>query len=125
MISMIYKKANKNTRAIRHRRVRAKITGTKERPRLSVYRSNKFIYASLVDDENNQTLLAISSFKSPKIKSADQFPKITNAYEVGKKLAKTAIEKKIKKIVFDRGGYQYAGRVEALARGARDGGLEF
>ncbi len=127
----------------RHKRVRAKVKGTKERPRLGVFRSNKHIYGQLIDDEKGKTILSSSDLelkkskvKSPKSKiqiknkkTKDiQKPlsgKIATAYEVGQLLAKKAIEKKIEKIVFDRGGYKYHGRIKALAEGAREGGLKF
>ncbi len=109
----------------RHRRVRAKINGTSKCPRLNVFRSNKYIYAQLIDDEKGKTLVAVTD-KTLKIKSKiKEFSKINNALEVGKILAEKAIEKKIKKIVFDRGGYKYHGRVKAVAEGARQGGLKF
>ncbi len=105
----------------RHRRVRGKIKGTAERPRLSIFRSNKNIYAQLIDDEKGKTLVSIknSEVKSKKIKKSEM------AKELGALIAKKAIEKNIKKAVFDRGGYKYHGRVKALAEGARSGGLEF
>jgi len=113
----------------RHRRVRAKINGTKECPRLCVFRSNKYIYAQLIDDEKGKTLLSVTDKKpKPKTKTKTKVKESSNinsALEVGKILAEKAIEKKIKKIVFDRGGYKYHGRVKAIAEGARQGGLKF
>ena len=110
-------------RKIRHKRVRAKISGTSQKPRLSVYRSNKHLFLQLIDDEKNKTLLSVSDreFKSKKknVKKSDL------AYEAGKLLAQKAKEKNIKKAVFDRGGYQYHGRVRRVAEGAREGGLLF
>jgi len=109
----------------RHRRVRAKINGTSQCPRLCVFRSNKYIYAQLIDDQKGKTLLSVTD-KKPKTKSkTKESSNINSALEVGKILAKKAIEKKIKKIVFDRGGYKYHGRVKAIAEGARQGGLKF
>lgn len=112
------KKQEKRIR--RHNRVRAKISGTTERPRLCVFRSASHIHAQLVDDDKGRTVLSLSDVgvKKPKAKK-------DNAYEVGKEIAKLAIEKKIKEVVFDRGGYKYHGRVKALADGAREGGLKF
>ena len=110
-------KIEKRTR--RHRKIRSRISGTKNVPRLSVFKSNKFMYAQLVDDEAQKTLISASSLKL-KLKN-----KTESARETGKVLAKQAIGKKIKKVVFDRGGYVYAGRVRALADGAREGGLTF
>lgn len=96
----------------RHRRVRAKIKGTDKVPRLCVFRSTKYIYAQLINDDKSKTLASASG-------------KLREAKKVGKDIAKKAAEKKIKKIVFDRGGYKYHGKVKALAEGARDGGLKF
>jgi large subunit ribosomal protein L18 len=107
----------------RHHRVRVKIFGTAQRPRLSVFRSAKHIYAQLIDDEKRETLVAASDLKLKKMR--EKRKKIEKAYEVGKLIAKKALEKKIEKVVFDRGGYKYHGRVKALAEGAREGGLKF
>lgn len=103
----------------RHKRVRAKVIGTKERPRLSVFRSNQHIYVQLIDDNKGQTL---ASFDDHKIKKGKRVEK---AKEVGRTIAKKALEKKIKKVIFDRGGYKYHGQVKAVAEGAREGGLKF
>lgn len=96
-----------------HRRIRKNIKGTAARPRLSVYRSNKAIYAQLIDDENGVTIASASS------KGATEGTKIDQAREVGRQVANKAIEAGIKTIVFDRSGYIYHGRVQALAEGAR------
>jgi large subunit ribosomal protein L18 len=93
--------------------------GTPERPRLNVFRSNKQIYAQIIDDKNSVTLAQASSLK------LENGANIEGAKEVGKLVAERAIEKGIKKIVFDRGGYLYHGRVKALADAAREAGLEF
>ncbi len=106
-------------RRFRHKRVRGKISGTIEKPRLSVFRSNRDVYAQLIDDDSGQTLVGLSS-KKLKGKS-----KVLIAEQLGLMLAKQALAKKIKKVVFDRGGYRFAGRVKALAEGARTGGLIF
>ena len=100
---------------------RKKIFGTKTRPRLSVFRSNKHIYAQLIDDVQRHTLAAASSLKL----NCKNKTKVEIAYEVGKKLAQQARKLSIQKIVFDRGRYRYHGRVKALAEGAREGGLQF
>lgn len=102
----------------RHRRIRAKVSGTAVRPRLSVFRSNRFISAQLIDDEKAATLASASSV-SLKGSSAEK------AKTVGLTIAKKAQEKKIEKAIFDRGGYLYAGAIKALADGAREGGLKF
>ncbi len=110
----------------RHKRVRAKIFGTKEKPRLCVFRSNKHIYAQLVDDNKGKILaVASDSELKQKTKSKEKRTKMDVIKEVGKLIAQKAIEKKIEKVVFDRGGYQYHGKVKALADGAREGGLKF
>lgn len=105
----------------RHKRIRAKIFGTAEKPRLSVFRSSKHLYAQLVDDNKGKIIASVSDLKSGKSKKT----KTDKAKEVGKLIAKEAMEKKIEKAVFDRGGYKYHGRVKALAEGAREGGLKF
>ncbi len=103
----------------RHRRVRAKIFGTKEMPRLSVFKSHKYIYAQVIDDTKGNTL---TSFDSRKAKGKTMSEK---AKEVGLGIAKKALEAKLKKVVFDRGGYLYAGKIKLVAEGAREGGLIF
>ncbi len=105
---------------MRHRRVRKRVAGTSARPRLSVFRSNKQIYAQIVDDIAGQTLAAASSLES---EGADD--KKSAATSVGQAIAKKASESGIKQVVFDRAGYKYHGRVKALADGARAGGLNF
>ena len=104
-------------RIARHIRVRKKVMGNVV-PRLTVFRSNKYIYAQLIDDNQMKTIVAASDLK----KSGG---KIEKAKEVGKNLAILAIKKNIKKVVFDRSGYKYHGRVKAVAEGAREGGLSF
>ena len=111
----------RQARERRHRRIRGKVTGTADRPRLAVFRSNKGIFAQLVDDESGRTLagaswLALKSFSGNK---TDQ------ARAVGKALAAAAEQAGIETVVFDRGGYLYHGRVKALADGAREGGIKF
>ncbi len=107
----------------RHRRIRKKIKGTAERPRLLVFRSARHIYAQLIDDENSRTLLTVSSLAA-EIRNA-QGTKTEIAKMVGVLLGKKALERDIKTVVFDRGGYKYHGRVKALADGAREAGLIF
>ena len=106
----------------RHRRVRGKIRGTAERPRLLVFRSNRGIFAQLVDDDSGKTLAASSWLDLPKGFKGD---KSEQAAEVGKLLAANGKKAGVESVVFDRGGYLYHGRVKALAEGAREGGLEF
>lgn len=116
-MNSIASKTQKRTR--RHARIRARITGTAERPRLAVFRSNRYIYAQLIDDVAGKTLVAVDSRKA-KGKSARE-----RAAEVGKAIGEGAKEKKIETIVFDRGGFQYQGVIAALAEGARESGLAF
>ena len=105
----------------RHRRVRGRVTGSAERPRLSVARSNKRIYAQLIDDERGHTVAAAGSHEA----ALRGLSKGEAAGEVGKLLAERAKGAGVSRVVFDRGGYKYHGRVRALAEGAREGGLEF
>jgi len=116
----IIKKKEKQYR--RRYRVRAKIFGTKERPRLSVFRSNKHIFAQLIDDDKKKTLASASDLK---LKSKIKNQKSKIAYEVGKLIAEKAKDLKVEKVIFDRGGYKYHGRVKEVAKGAIDGGLKF
>ena len=110
----------------RHLRIRKKISGTTERPRMAVSRSHKHIQAQLVDDSTGRSLLGLSSnSKDVREMLADLSGKCDKGREVGKLLAAKAIEAGITQVVFDRGGYLYHGRVRALAEGAREGGLKF
>ncbi len=102
-----------------HDRIRRKLSGTEQRPRLNVYRSLNHIYAQVIDDQKGETLVAASTIKS---KTGGN---IAAAKEIGKEVAEKAVEKGIKKVVFDRGGYLYHGRIKALADAAREAGLEF
>ena len=111
----------REARLRRHRRVRGKVSGTAERPRLVVFRSNRGIFAQLVDDETGRTLAAAGWTSLAKKDGS----KTAQAAEVGKALAAAAKEKGIERCIFDRGGYLYHGRVQALAEGAREGGLQF
>jgi large subunit ribosomal protein L18 len=102
-----------------HARIRAKLSGTGERPRLNVYRSLNHIYAQVIDDQNGVTLVSASTIK---LKTGGN---VAAAREIGKAVAELAVQKGIKKVVFDRGGYLYHGRIKALADAAREAGLEF
>ena len=119
-------KTTKEKRQRRHRRVRAKIKGTADVPRLCVFKSLKYIYAQLIDDDKAMVLTTANTreIKEQKGKNKKN-EKMLIAYEVGKLIAKKAQKKKIKKIVFDRGGYKYHGIVKCLAEGAREQGLDF
>ena len=119
---MITKTNRKMERARRHARVRTKISGTAERPRLCVYRSNTNLYVQVIDDVAGNTLVSASTLdKEIKTKKSN----IEAAKEVGALIAKRALEKNIKEVVFDRGGYIYHGVVKELAEAAREGGLTF
>ena len=119
---MINKKNSNVARIKRHRRVRKNISGTSQRPRLNVFRSLNHIYAQIIDDTKGITLVSASSMD----KEFNQYGGNCEAAKaVGKAVAEKALEKGIKTVVFDRGGYVYHGRVAALAEGAREGGLEF
>ena len=120
---MIKKESRNEMRKARHARVREKVVGTKECPRLNVFRSNKNIFAQIIDDETNATLVSASSIdKELKLENGSN---IDAAKKVGELIAKRALKAKIKTVKFDRGGYQYHGRVKALAEDARENGLEF
>jgi len=137
-------KIKREKRLRRHKRIRVKIFGTKERPRFCVFRSAKHIYAQLIDDEKGRTLVAARDLelkvKTKKAKTKKEKPsfakategegkkragKVALAFEVGKLIAQKAQKLKIEKVVFDRGGYKYHGRIKALAEGARESGLKF
>ncbi|WP_145453050.1 50S ribosomal protein L18 [Staphylococcus hominis] len=120
---MISKIDKNKVRLKRHARVRTKLSGTAEKPRLNVYRSNKHIYAQIIDDAKGETLVQASS--QDKDITSDSTSKVDLSTKVGEVIAKKASDKGIKEIVFDRGGYLYHGRVKALAEAARENGLEF
>lgn len=118
-------KIKKEKQKRRHKRVRAKVEGTTICPRLSVFRSSKHIYVQLIDDERGQTLAAVSDLEFKDKKEEKIKKKSEIAYQIGQLIAKKAGEKKIKKVIFDRDGYKYHGRIKAVAEGAREGGLSF
>ncbi|MDO5040929.1 MAG: 50S ribosomal protein L18 [Peptoniphilus sp.] len=120
----MFNKVDKNANRIkRHKRIRNKISGTKSCPRLSVFRSNSHIYAQIIDDENGHTLAQASTLdKSLEVESTKN---IEAAQEVGKLVAKRALDAGIENVVFDRSGYLYHGRIKALADAARENGLKF
>lgn len=122
----MFKKVNKNeNRLARHKRVRKKISGTAERPRLSVYKSSKNIYAQLIDDINRTTLVAASTIDKEIDLGGVYGGNKDAAKKVGELIAKKAVAKGISEVVFDRGGYLYHGRVRELAEAAREAGLKF
>lgn len=120
------KKANKNeNRLQRHKRVRRKITGTTQRPRLCIFRSSNNIYAQIIDDTNRVTVVSASSLEAEIKGTGNHCGNKEAARKVGELVAKRAVEKGITEVVFDRGGYLYHGRVQELAEGAREAGLKF
>lgn len=119
MVNKIDKNASRKKR---HMRIRNKIFGTAERPRLNVFRSSKNIYAQIIDDSKGMTLVSASSLEKDFSMNGGNKEA---AKEVGKMIAKKAIDKNVKEVIFDRGGYIFHGRVKELAEGAREGGLEF
>lgn len=125
---MLSKTSKDQTRQKVHTRIRKKLAGTTERPRLNVYRSVNHIYAQVIDDAEGKTLVSATSVEKGKGVKGDKRPtggNVSSAKEVGKLIAERAKEKGIKKVVFDRGGYLYHGRIKALADAAREAGLEF
>ena len=120
---MITKLDKNASRKKRHARVRSKITGTAERPRLNVFRSNKYIYAQLIDDTNGVTLVSASSME--KDFTGESTGNLEAAAKIGETIAKRATEQGLNSIIFDRGGYLYHGRIKALAEAARENGLQF
>lgn len=124
---MLKKETRSERRGYRHSRVRKKVRGTPDVPRLSVFKSLKHFYAQVIDDVNNRTLLSASSL-TPGVRellSADKRTKAESARELGKYLGEKALSNGIKRVSFDRGGYRYHGRVKAFADGAREAGLQF
>ncbi len=121
LLNMYHVTRRKTKRERRKLSIRSKIFGTPETPRLSVFRSNNYIYAQIIDDTKDTTL---AEFSSRKLENKKGVTKTQEAFEVGKEVAKRALEKSIKSVVFDRSGYRYHGRVKSLAEGARDGGLK-
>lgn len=122
---MITKNDRNRARKHRHLRVRKRISGTEARPRLNVYRSNKNIYAQVIDDVNGTTLVSASSLDKELGEALKNGATVEAARQVGALVAKRAVEKGLSAVVFDRGGYLYHGRVQALAEAARENGLQF
>jgi len=118
-------KTRQGKRMRRHQRIRKRVFGTPERPRLSVFRSLKHIYAQIIDDTTGRTLCAASTLDKELREKLQGLTKTQQAIEVGKLIAKRALELGIKQVAFDRGGHKYHGRVKALADAAREAGLEF
>lgn len=121
------KQTKQLNRKRRHQRVRAKVSGTAKRPRISVFKSNRYTYAQLIDDQKGKTLAAVSSqdIISKINQSKKKITKTAISLKLGQLLAEKASKKKITKAVFDRGGYKFHGRIKALAEGIKKGGLKF
>ena len=121
------RKSRRAQRAKRHRRIRKKLLGTAERPRLVVFRSLKHIEGQVVDDDASRTIVGCSTLapEMKDFKAESRNPRVEAAKEAGKLLAEKAKEAGVEKVIFDRGGYKYHGRVKAFAEGARKGGLDF
>ncbi|GMA50446.1 50S ribosomal protein L18 [Alicyclobacillus contaminans] len=122
---MITKVDRNEARKRRHLRVRKRVSGNADRPRLNVYRSNKHIYAQVIDDVSGTTLVSASTLDKELRDAVSNGGNVEAARKVGELVAKRALEKGLKSVVFDRGGYLYHGRVQALADAAREAGLEF
>ncbi|MGB9681947.1 MAG: 50S ribosomal protein L18 [bacterium] len=122
---MIDKSKEKTARKIRHIRVRKEVKGTSERLRLNVFRSLTHIYAQIIDDTKGHTLVSASTLEPELKPQLKGLKKIEEARIIGKVIAERALSKGISRVVFDRGGYKFHGRVKALAEGAREGGLQF
>ena len=117
-------KAKRQHRLSRHKRVRAKITGTSKRPRVAVFKSNQYIYAQVIDDEAGKTLVSVSNYSGKKAKTKTKDKKSGEASKVGEALAEKMKKAGISEAVFDRGGFKFHGRVKALVEGLRKGGIK-
>jgi len=124
-MSLIVEASRAELRRVRHKRIRKHITGTAERPRLCVFRSSRHIYAQIIDDQSGRTLVSASTLEKELRDQIKGLKKTEQAAAVGRLIAERALEKGIKTVVFDRGGYKYHGRVKALADASREAGLEF
>lgn len=122
---MVNKKSRALVREKKHRRMRNHLSGTAERPRLAVFRSNNHMYAQIIDDSVGNTIVAASTVEKSIKEALEQTDNVDAAAYVGKVVAERALEKGIKTVVFDRGGFIYQGKVQALADAAREAGLEF
>ncbi|MCX5985270.1 MAG: 50S ribosomal protein L18 [Chloroflexi bacterium] len=122
---MIRKRNSVHARQKRHRRIRGRVSGTEIRPRLAVFRSSKHMYAQVIDDDQGHTLVSASTLDAPLKAILAETPKLEEAASVGRLVAERALAAGITKVVFDRGGYLYHGRVQRLADAAREAGLDF
>jgi large subunit ribosomal protein L18 len=122
---MVKKTSRSEVRQNKHRRIRSRLSGTPEKPRLSVFRSNNHMYAQVIDDEAGNTIVSASTVQEDVKKGLDKTNNVEAAKKLGEVIAKKALDNGIKTVVFDRGGYIYQGKVKALAEAAREAGLEF
>ena len=122
---MVSKKSRSEVRVNKHRRIRSRLSGTPEQPRLAVFRSNNHMYAQIIDDTVGKTLVSASTNEPEAKKALEKTNNVDAAAYVGKVIAERAVEKGIKEVVYDRGGFIYQGKVQALADAAREAGLEF
>lgn len=122
---MVSKKTRSEVRAKKHRRMRSRLEGTADRPRLAVFRSSNHMYAQIIDDTVGNTIASASTIEKELKSEIEKTNNVDAAARVGTLVAKRAIEKGIEKVVFDRGGYLYQGKVQALADAAREAGLQF
>ncbi len=122
---MVKKTAQSVVRENKHRRIRSRLAGTPEKPRLAVFRSNNHMYAQVIDDEAGNTIVSASTVQEDVKKGLDKTNNVEAAKKLGEVIAKKALDNGIKTVVFDRGGYIYQGKVKALAEAAREAGLEF
>ena len=122
---MVSKKSRTEVRLNKHRKIRNRVAGTAERPRLAVFRSNNHIYAQIIDDTVGNTLVAASTMEKEIKAGVEKTNDVAAAAAVGTAIAKKALEKGITQVVFDRGGFIYQGKIQALADAAREAGLEF
>ena len=122
---MVKKTSRSEVRENKHRRIRSRLSGTPEKPRLAVFRSNNHMYAQVIDDEAGNTIVSASTVQEDVKKGLDKTNNVEAAKKLGEVIAKKALDNGIKTVVFDRGGYIYQGKVKALAEAAREAGLEF
>ena len=122
---MVKKTSRSEVRENKHRRIRSRLSGTPEKPRLSVFRSNNHMYAQVIDDEAGNTIVSASTVQADVKKGLDKTNNVEAAKKLGEVIAKKALDNGIKTVVFDRGGYIYQGKVKALAEAARKAGLDF
>ena len=122
---MVSKTSRQEVRAEKHRRIRSRLSGTADRPRLAVFRSNDHMYAQIIDDTVGNTIVSASTLDKDVKAELEKTNNVEAAAYLGKVIAKKALDKGIKEVVFDRGGYIYQGKVAALAEAAREAGLDF